>query len=62
MEKTIFVQNRMLCNQSKWLNGKTAELYYAKISPTMRNIHITLSVLTQICSYFMKHMKDPFLA
>jgi len=62
MEKSIIMQNSVLCNQSIWLNGKTAVLHYAKISPTVRNLHITISILTHICSYFMTHMKDPFLA
>jgi hypothetical protein len=62
MEKSIIMQNSVLRNQSIWLNGKTAVLHYAKISPTVRNLHITISILTHICSYFMTHMKDPFLA
>jgi len=57
MEKSIIMQNSVPCNQSIWLNGKTAVLHYAKISPTVRNLHITISILTHICSYFMTHMK-----
>jgi len=62
MEKSIIMQNTALCNQSIWLNGKTADLHYANISLTMRNLHITISILTHICSYYKTHMKDPFLA
>lgn len=60
MEKSIIMQNSVLCNQSIWLNGKTADLHYAKISPTIRNLHITISILTHICSYFLTHMKIHF--
>lgn len=62
MGKSIIMQNSVLCNQSIWLNGKTADLHYAKISPNKRNLHMTISILTHIYSYFMIHMKDPFLA